>query len=458
LPQGEEWRIGDGRQEGEYMFSALRKTGIRLAVLACGVALVTPAWTAPAAHASGGVQVFVGYADTARPNPASFPTPWEGSPGVIYQGCSPSASCDFDAGAVRVVNNTGSPVTVNSVVLQFSAGCTYDIWPHDVALPAGGQLIVTQTTSGGDDGCTPGNGHMDSSDIGPGGARWAGNCSKSGVIPEVDVTIDGIASAFNDSGQVLNTGGVDAASCPPVNGNESIQWTQVGSQPCAGAQLSLAPPSQDLQVGDTATVNATLTNGCGTPLQGANVSFSVTSGPSSGTTGSGVTDANGQASFSYSSLTPGTDVVQASVTNPAGTITSNPVQVKWAVPFAPGGGAFVIGDRDSATGSAVTFWGAQWAQLNSLSGGAAPASFKGYALHPGVPACGVTWSTDPGNSAAPPAGPLPRYMAVIVTSSAAKSGSAISGNTAHIVIVKTNPGYAPDPGHAGTGTVVSQVC
>jgi hypothetical protein len=49
-------------------------------------------------------------------------------------------------------------------------------------------------------------------------------------------------------------------------------------------------------------------------------------------------------------------------------------------------------------------------------------------------------------------------MAVIVTSSAAKSGSAISGNTAHIVIVKTNPGYAPDPGHAGTGTVVSQVC
>jgi hypothetical protein len=211
-------------------------------------------------------------------------------------------------------------------------------------------------------------------------------------------------------------------------------------------------------VGDTATVTATLTNGCGTPLQGANVTFNVTSGPNAGTTGSGTTDTNGQARFSYSSLTPGTDTVQASVTNPAGTITSNTVQVTWTAPFAPGGGAFVIGDQNSAAGSAVTFWGAQWAHLNSLSGGPAPASFKGYALNPTTPSCGATWSTDPGNSAPPPAGPLPKYMAVIVTSSAAKSGPTISGNTPHIVIVKTNPGYAPDPGHAYTGTVVSQVC
>jgi hypothetical protein len=35
---------------------------------------------------------------------------------------------------------------------------------------------------------------------------------------------------------------------------------------------------------------------------------------------------------------------------------------------------------------------------------------------------------------------------------------AISGNTVHMVVVKTNPGYAPDPGHAGTGTVVATIC
>jgi hypothetical protein len=49
-------------------------------------------------------------------------------------------------------------------------------------------------------------------------------------------------------------------------------------------------------------------------------------------------------------------------------------------------------------------------------------------------------------------------MAVIVTSSATQSGNTISGNTPHIVIVKTDPGYAPNPGHDGTGTVVLVVC
>ena len=126
--------------------------------------------------------------------------------------------------------------------------------------------------------------------------------------------------------------------------------------------------------------------------------------------------------------------------------------------FAPGGGAFAIGNGNSANGTAVTFWGAQWWKLNTLSGGSAPAAFKGYALSPKVPSCGTPWSTDPGNSAPPPAGPLPAYMGVIVTSATSQSGSQISGNTPHIAIVKTDPGYAPNPGHAGTGTVVTQVC
>jgi hypothetical protein len=49
-------------------------------------------------------------------------------------------------------------------------------------------------------------------------------------------------------------------------------------------------------------------------------------------------------------------------------------------------------------------------------------------------------------------------MGVIVSSSINNSGSKISGDTPHIVIVKTNPGYQNDPGHAGTGTVVVQIC
>ena len=36
-------------------------------------------------------------------------------------------------------------------------------------------------------------------------------------------------------------------------------------------------------------------------------------------------------------------------------------------------------------------------------------------------------------------------MAVIVTSAVTSSGSTITGNTVHIVIVKTSGSYAPDP-------------
>ncbi len=129
-----------------------------------------------------------------------------------------------------------------------------------------------------------------------------------------------------------------------------------------------------------------------------------------------------------------------------------------AFAFAPGGGSFVIGDQNAAHGNTVEFWGAQWAKDNTLSGGPAPRSFKGFAESPSAPACGVAWTTDTGSSTPPPAGPLPTYMAVIVAGTVTQAGSTVSGDAPHIVVVKTDAGYAPDSGHAGTGTVVAVVC
>jgi len=126
--------------------------------------------------------------------------------------------------------------------------------------------------------------------------------------------------------------------------------------------------------------------------------------------------------------------------------------------FPPGGGAFVIGDRNSALGTAVTFWGAQWWKLNDLSGSLSPAGFKGFAKRPMTPACSTAWSTGPGNSAPPPEGSLPAFIGVLVTTHAAKSGAEISGDTSRIVVVLTNPGYDANPGHEGTGVVVAPVC
>jgi predicted RecA/RadA family phage recombinase len=44
---------------------------------------------------------------------------------------------------------------------------------------------------------------------------------------------------------------------------------------------------------------------------------------------------------------------------------------------------------------------------------------------------------------------------VIVTSAVTQSGSVISGDVVAVATVTPNPGYEGDPGHAGTGTVLS---
>jgi hypothetical protein len=62
-------------------------------------------------------------------------------------------------------------------------------------------------------------------------------------------------------------------------------------------------------------------------------------------------------------------------------------------------------------------------------------------------------------SAPPPsASSIPSFMAVIVARKVDKSGSTISGNIPEIVIVRTDPGYEPNPGHPGTGTMVAVLC
>ncbi len=425
------------------------------AALAVSLAGITHLATA---RAAGTVGVFVGYADSLRSSPTNFPTPWAGSPGVTFEGCQPPSLCTYDAGAVRVVNNTNATVTVNSVAVHVDT-CTLTGWPSATLAP-GDQLIVTQVASGAASGCPlsgpTGPPSMDTSDIGPGGSPYAGNCTPDGIQPKVDVTLDGTTTTYTDSGQILNTGGVDLASCPSAGTNESTQWTTVGRAPCPGAVLTLAPSSQTHSVGETATVTATLTNSCNEPLSGVAVNFQVTSGPNNGLPGTGVTDSNGQATFTYSSTQPGTDQLQASVTNPAGTITSNPVKVTWTLVFAQGG-SFVIGDLENHSGASVLWWGAQWWKANSMSGGSAPPSFKGFENGNSTPTCGQTWTTDTGNSSNPPP-TVPPLMGVIVASHITKSGSTISGDIVHIIVVRTDPGYQPDPGHPGTGTVIAQVC
>ncbi len=119
---------------------------------------------------------------------------------------------------------------------------------------------------------------------------------------------------------------------------------------------------------------------------------------------------------------------------------------------------FVIGNVNAVVGQKVTFWGAQWAKLNSMSGSATPSGFKGFAktTSPNPFNCGGTWTSVSGDTG-PPAS-VPRFITVMVSSSATKSGSTITGNIPKVVIIKVDPGYTSDPATPGTGTVYSVVC
>ena len=330
-----------------------------IAALSLASASTATLFSVTQAVAGSGIGVFVGYADGIHAM-GDFPNPWNGSPNVTFDGCSPASACTFDAGAVRIENDNTSSVMVNRLSVHIGA-CLFT-WSgplYPVMLSPGASLITTQRGPSQIAGCSgPDPSSFDSSDL-----PMPGICTNDGILPTVDVTVDGKTTSYIDSGQVLNAGGVDPGIC--ANTNESTEWVRIGNRPCPGQSLSLAPAAQTHSVGTTASVSATFTNKCGSPLSGVVILFEVKAGPHAGLTGSGISDVSGSATFAYSSLVPGTDALRATVTNSVGfTTTSNDVTVTWTFEFAPGGGSFVIGNNNAVVGTTVNFWGAQWATLN----------------------------------------------------------------------------------------------
>src|SRR5438034_62900 len=180
-----------GREEPVEEACRRRAVGAsRLSIVALLAILVTGSLlNAVPAAASSGIGIFVGYADSLRANPTNFPTPWFGSPNTVFYGCAPATACIYDAGGVRIVNNTGSSVTVNAVAVHVDT-CTFGGWPPAVLTP-GADLIVTQLSTGGTGGGCAEPSHMDTSDVGRGGVLWTRHCDASGILPTVASTING---------------------------------------------------------------------------------------------------------------------------------------------------------------------------------------------------------------------------------------------------------------------------
>jgi hypothetical protein len=211
--------------------------------------------------------------------------------------------------------------------------------------------------------------------------------------------------------------------------------------------------------GGTAHLSGVLLEDNVTPIAGRTVTFTLGTGGTVQTCNS-ITDASGKAACTVSPVGQplGPSLVSDSF---AGDAFYRPASASLSTvlfEFLTAGG-FVLGDQSAQQGTQGTFWGAQWSAANQLSGGAAPASFKGFAdsLSSEPPNCGLNWTSGPGNSSHPP-GSVPAYVGVFVSPSVTRSGSTLSGSATRIVVVKTDPGYEGNPGHSGTGVVVAQFC
>jgi len=152
--------------------------------------------------------VSVGYVDNEFPNqPSFFPTPWEGDPRVVFVGtnCSRGTRDTCDDGAIKV-DNTSTAAESARVTVDIGSN-HYDLWGTQT-IPAGGTLILTQTA--------PFN--FDTSETNP------SDCTtRVATVPVVNLTLNGVTTSYNDTGQVLNTKGMDTRPCPNAM-NEGQPW------------------------------------------------------------------------------------------------------------------------------------------------------------------------------------------------------------------------------------------
>jgi hypothetical protein len=97
--------------------------------------------------------------------------------------------------------------------------------------------------------------------------------------------------------------------------------------------IQLSPASATNPVGSSHTLTAAVEENS-TPVVGTTVTFTVISGPHAGMLpGTAVTDASGNAQFTYTGTTAGTDTIEASYVDSAGmTRTSNQVTKVWTPP------------------------------------------------------------------------------------------------------------------------------
>jgi hypothetical protein len=215
----------------------------------------------PAIHRSAEAQsvtappVSVAYVDVGHP-PANgqFPSPWFGSPNVVFVG----TSANWDGGGVRVDNTTGADMPNVQVTLDVSDGVTsthWNLWTP-VTIPAGQSLIVAETSFQ----------NFDMSDEPPNppspfqasGVYPAADCTPDSAIPVVHVTIGATTFDYFDTTKVLTRGGFDLSHCP-AGTDETASWHSISTSSAPPTSTPTATPTVVPNPAATATPTLTPT-------------------------------------------------------------------------------------------------------------------------------------------------------------------------------------------------------
>ncbi|HEU5309319.1 MAG TPA: PKD domain-containing protein, partial [Acidimicrobiia bacterium] len=266
------------------------------------------------------VGVSVAYADTHHGSGGQFPSPWMQSPGITFVGTAQR----WDAGAIRVDNASSSPLTGVTVTVDIGRK-HFALWPAGLTIPAQGGLILTETKSG----------NFDTSEL-----SSPGSCTTpSSVVPLVNVTVGGSTTTYRDSGQVLNTGGVDREKCPAIT-DESHQWQSLAAPAAVDApptvSLSVAPATGSTPLAVVADASSS-TDADATPI--ASYRFDFGDGTVVGP------QATASAMHTYTTAGPHSVTVTVADTGGASAAQTAPVT---AIGF-PG---YVIDGHDATTASA----------------------------------------------------------------------------------------------------------
>jgi len=362
-------------------------------------------------------------------------------------------SSDFHGGTLHVIwadnsNSTGdNPAGANSTFDMYTAAVRIVVNSSPVLTVPGPQTVDFH------DSLTFG---VSATDADAGDTL---SFSASGLPAGLSLTDNGNRTA-TVSGTVTDTPGLYTATItvtdhvnPPVSKTVNVTVTREETTTQYTGPFVVAN-------GLPATLHGRLLEDGVTPIAGRSLTLNV----GADSCVAGPTDASGNASCSIPSVSAplGTQTAGAAFLGDTFYLPSSGTASVIVFAF-PTRGDFVLGNLTVAAATPstdVTFWGAQWSSLNSLSGGAAPTAFKGFAgaFNPTPPACGGTWTASPADSGNPVSPPLPSFMGVVVSSNITKTGNTISGAVSKIVVVVSNPGYDTNPGHAGTGKIVATFC